>query len=113
MVSVDVKHHVYLVTGLQLLPQLSFKLVRRSDNKEVPIKYHAETAFTFHFVNCFEDEGQLVVDFCGYSSLDILDDLYLERLDSKGHITSLPMFRRYVLPLSLDQVGHLLAGTCR
>ncbi|KAL8620431.1 hypothetical protein ACOMHN_066742 [Nucella lapillus] len=83
--------------------ELIFRIVRRSDNQEVNIRFRAETAFTFHFVNCFEDEGQLVVDFAGYSDLDILDNLYLKNLDPHGLVPSKPYFRRYVLPLSLDQ----------
>ncbi|XP_076472517.1 retinal Mueller cells isomerohydrolase-like [Babylonia areolata] len=84
--------------------ELVFRVIRRSDNREVSAKYRAETAFTFHFVNCFEDQGQLVVDFVGYRDLDIIDDLYLHKLDPEGKVTSTPNFRRYVLPLSVDQV---------
>ena len=94
-------------------PQLVFRLVRRSDNEEVSIRYCADTAFTFHFINCFEDEGQLVVDFCGYSDLDIIDNFFVDRLDPENRVLSTPTFRRYVLPLVLEQVGHFVAGTCR
>lgn len=92
--------------GLELI----FRIVRRSDGKEVPIKFRAETAFTFHFVNCFEENGELVVDFVGFSNLDVLDSLYLERLDKTGVAGGHPTFRRYVLPLYVakDEAGKNL-----
>ncbi|XP_076472505.1 retinal Mueller cells isomerohydrolase-like [Babylonia areolata] len=84
--------------------ELVFRVIRRSDNREVSAKYRAEAAFTFHFVNCFEDQSQLVVDFTGYRDLDVIDELYLRNLDREGYARSTAHFRRYVLPLSVDQV---------
>nr|KAG5710076.1 hypothetical protein BaRGS_030152 [Batillaria attramentaria] len=83
--------------------ELIFHIVRRSDGREVPIKYRADTTFTFHFVNCFEENGELVVDFVGYSSLDVIDSLYVDRLDETGVASVHPIFRRYVLPLSVGK----------
>ncbi|XP_070183225.1 retinal Mueller cells isomerohydrolase-like [Littorina saxatilis] len=83
--------------------ELIFRLVSRQNNAETAIKYRAEPTFTFHFVNCYEDDEHkaLVVDFCGYSDLNIIDNLYLDNLDKEGIAHSVPTFRRYVLPLSI------------
>lgn len=81
--------------------QLIFRVVRQSDGKEVPIRFCTDPGFTFHFVNCYEDEGQLVVDFVGYDNLDIFEELYVDKLDEEGISRVDPCFRRYVLPLNL------------
>ncbi|KAK7501896.1 hypothetical protein BaRGS_00006982, partial [Batillaria attramentaria] len=52
-----------------------------------------------------EENGELVVDFVGYSSLDVIDSLYVDRLDETGVASVHPIFRRYVLPLSLRTQG--------
>ena len=97
LVSIDKDPHC--------LSQVIFRLISRHDNKEVPIKYRAATAFTFHFVNCHEEQGHLVVDFLGYSDFSVMDQLMVDDMSRSGMVNIvLPLFRRYVLPLSVDQV---------
>jgi carotenoid cleavage dioxygenase-like enzyme len=48
--------------------------------KEVEI----EKAFVFHFVNCFEEDNQLVVDYCGYNNAERINRLYLDDLKKRG-----------------------------
>ena len=41
-----------------------FHVIRRSDGKVLPTRYEADTFFTFHSVNMYEEDGNLVVDYC-------------------------------------------------
>lgn len=42
--------------------------------------YEAEPRFSFHHVNAFERDGELVLDMSAYDDATIVDSLYLERL---------------------------------
>lgn len=44
--------------------------------------YEAEPRFSFHHVNAFEREGELVIDMSAYDDATIVDSLYVERLRS-------------------------------
>ena len=42
--------------------------------------YETDPFFTFHHINSFERDGELVVDLCAYDDASIIDALYLDRL---------------------------------
>ena len=59
----------------------------------------AEAFFTFHQVNAFEDDGELVVDLVGFDDASIIDALYMDKLGSGVREASGGRLRRYRLPL--------------
>jgi carotenoid cleavage dioxygenase-like enzyme len=59
----------------------------------------AEALFTFHTVNAFEEEGELVVDLVAYDDASIIDDLLLDNLRENGSPMATGSLRRYRLAL--------------
>ncbi len=49
--------------------------------------YETEAFFSFHHVNAFERDGELVIDLCAYEDASIIDALYL---DEHGPAGALP-----------------------
>jgi beta,beta-carotene 9',10'-dioxygenase len=59
----------------------------------------AEAFFTFHQVNAFEEDGELVVDLVGFDDSSIIDSLYLDNLRGPRRAPPPSSLRRYRLPL--------------
>ncbi|XP_067679404.1 beta,beta-carotene 15,15'-dioxygenase-like [Haliotis asinina] len=79
-------------------------LTRRSDGEMVTTRYTADSFFCFHFINCYEENGHVVIDLCGYDRGEIVRDLYLasiKHIGSNKWINS--KVRRYVLPLDVEK----------
>jgi beta,beta-carotene 9',10'-dioxygenase len=60
--------------------------------------YETDPFFTFHHINAFERDGELVVDLCAYEDASIIDALYLDRLRAGGPLAP-PVPRRYTIDL--------------
>lgn len=72
--------------------------------------YEAEPFFTFHHVNAFERDGELVVDLSAYDDASVIDALYLEPLRAGDRSLPPPTARRYVIDLDGGRVtGERLA----
>ena len=56
-----------------------FTLIDRATGKAGPT-LTGEPCFSFHHVNAFERDGEVLVDLCAYDDHGIVEDLYLERL---------------------------------
>lgn len=91
-----------------------FRIISRSTGKEIQRKYFAPEFFTFHFSNCFESNGNIVIDLCAAEG-DVIHSLAFKNLDkdindsSKIRSNFVPM--RFVLPIDdLDnkEVGEEL-----
>ena len=65
--------------------------------------YETEPFFTFHHINSFERDGELVVDLCAYDDASIIDALYLDRVRTDGTLPAARP-RRYTLDLGSDEV---------
>jgi carotenoid cleavage dioxygenase-like enzyme len=66
--------------------------------------YETEPFFTFHHINSFERDGQLVVDLCAYEDASIIQALYLDQLREGAAIPPVRP-RRYTLDLEGGGVG--------
>jgi beta,beta-carotene 9',10'-dioxygenase len=75
-----------------------FLVVDREDGS-LRAAVDAEAFFTFHHVNAFEEDGELVVDLVAYDDPSIIDALYLDSLRGDGRPASPGFLRRYRLPL--------------
>ncbi|MDZ7702194.1 MAG: carotenoid oxygenase family protein [Halobacteriales archaeon] len=77
-----------------------FRLIDRDDGS-VTADLEAPPCFGFHHVNAFERDGRAVVDLVAFDGPEVLDQLYLDRLQ-----TGVPdlggELRRYELPLDAD-----------
>lgn len=83
---------------------LRFHIIDRRSGKLIKT-LKADPYFGFHHVNAFEQEGQIVCDLITYEGIDMLKDLYLERVKNKGaEITGL--FRRFYLEMDKEKVFH-------
>ena len=62
----------------------------------------------YHHVNAFEENGHVIFDVIGYDDASLYDMFYLKKQkdkpESKGW--SMPVYRRYALPLHVDSVRN-------
>jgi carotenoid cleavage dioxygenase-like enzyme len=66
---------------------------------ELRATVEADAFFTFHQVNAFEEDGELVVDLVAFDDASIIDALYLDKLRAGVREASAGHLRRYRLPL--------------
>lgn len=68
------------------------------DKRDGSLKtWTAEAFFTFHHINAFEQNGELVLDIAAYDDPALIEAFYLERLRAGGPVPA-SQFRRYRLP---------------
>ncbi|KAF2354965.1 Carotenoid oxygenase [Trinorchestia longiramus] len=79
-----------------------FRIMCRKTGEEVPIKVYAPGFFNFHYINCFEADGKLVVDLCAADD-NLIDYLKMDNLEKPSNDTSRKMCnvepRRYIIPV--------------
>ena len=78
-----------------------FRIVSRATGEEVDTKYFADGFFGFHFTNCYEIDGCIVIDIVANNN-DIISTLRMDNLKGnlkKPHKPSDSTPRRYVLPM--------------
>ncbi|XP_066275246.1 carotenoid-cleaving dioxygenase, mitochondrial-like [Branchiostoma lanceolatum] len=78
-----------------------FHVLEKESGKVIPTVYLSDSFFTFHHINTYEEDGQLVVDICCDDKGDGITALYLENLrGADGTLAdSIAEAKRYVLPL--------------
>jgi len=79
-----------------------FLLMNKHDGQLVA-RYEGEAMFSFHHVNAFEQDGEVVVDLAAYRDASSIQKFYLDRLRAEVQQDEAPSdgeFRRYRLPLS-------------
>jgi beta,beta-carotene 9',10'-dioxygenase len=82
-------------------------LVFDRENGELRGRYEAEPCFSFHHVNAFERNGELIVDMAAYEDATIVDSLYLERLRAEPPPPSaLARLWRYRIDLDRSKVDE-------
>lgn len=82
-----------------------FRVVRRSDGQVVKTVYDAPTFFTFHSINAYEENGQIVIDLCCFDDGAVVNQIWLENILNPSETFNKAMKavpRRFVLPLDVD-----------
>jgi carotenoid cleavage dioxygenase-like enzyme len=65
--------------------------------------FATEACFSFHHVNAYDDDGEVVVDLCAYDDPRVIEDLYLERLRA-GKPSATASLMRFRLDLARGSV---------
>jgi len=73
---------------------------------ELKATVETDAFFTFHQVNAFEEDGELVVDMVAFEDASIIDALYLDKLRAGAREAFAGRLRRYRLPLDGGRVEH-------
>ncbi|CAL4145028.1 unnamed protein product [Meganyctiphanes norvegica] len=101
--------HKSLLDAIVVTPDAPtrFRLVNRKDGKEVDCVFQADTFYTFHQINAYEEEGQVIVDIVAYEDADVIQSLWLENvLKPVGETQDYAMDglpQRYVLPMNYKE----------
>jgi beta,beta-carotene 9',10'-dioxygenase len=83
-----------------------FLLLDKQDGSLVG-RYKSEPFFSFHHVNAFERDDEVIVDLSAYPDPTIIQDFYLENLiGPKSRVISDGQLRRYRIPLSGTISGY-------
>jgi beta,beta-carotene 9',10'-dioxygenase len=67
-------------------------------------RYATEAFFTFHHVNAYEEDGEIVLDASASDDAGVIQDFYLDKLRSGQRPTSIPQLRRYRIPVGGGKV---------
>jgi beta,beta-carotene 9',10'-dioxygenase len=62
-------------------------------------RFETEAFFTFHHVNAFEENGEVVIDACADDDAEIINELYLDRLRGGIAPSATPQIRRFRISL--------------
>ncbi|XP_075974072.1 neither inactivation nor afterpotential B [Anticarsia gemmatalis] len=75
-----------LANSLQWFPEYETHIVllSRETGKEVK-RFRTETLFYLHIINCFEHNGNLVVDLCAYKDSKVIDGMYIHAIETMQH----------------------------
>jgi beta,beta-carotene 9',10'-dioxygenase len=74
-----------------------FTLIDRSSGR-AEARITGEPCFSFHHVNAFEQDGEVIVDMCAYPDAQIVEDLYLERLRAGKPVAEARLQRVRLVP---------------
>jgi len=85
-------------------------LVFERDGGRLRGAYDTEAFFTFHHINSFERDGDLVVDLCAYDDASIVDALYLDNLRTEPPARSMPVPPARPRRLRIDLEGGGVGG---
>jgi carotenoid cleavage dioxygenase-like enzyme len=85
-----------------------FYVMHKADGQVVRT-YKCKPFFTFHHINAYETDGEIIVDLSGYDDAALIHELYLKNLrgESGGRLTP-GQFRRYHLPEQGDTADYEL-----
>ncbi|XP_067396245.1 beta,beta-carotene 15,15'-dioxygenase isoform X2 [Emydura macquarii macquarii] len=82
-------------------------LIDKKTKKERSTKIYTDAMVLFHHVNAYEEDGHVVVDVISYSDNSLYEMFYLknltEDLEKNTKLTSMPVCKRFVVPLGFDK----------
>jgi carotenoid cleavage dioxygenase-like enzyme len=83
-----------------------FYVASLTDGKVHPVVYESDAFFTFHHINTYEEDGQIVVDVAAYDTGDIVLKMENDRVNEKSNTCSEATARRFVLPLNVSTASE-------
>jgi carotenoid cleavage dioxygenase-like enzyme len=77
-----------------------FHVASLTDGKVHPVVYESDPFFTFHHINTYEEDGQIVVDVASYDKGDfVLENDFVNKTSNTANEATA---RRFVLPLNVS-----------
>lgn len=106
-----INHFKLLLTGSAFVDNLfwqpdhgtTFLVIDKTSGKLVG-KFNCEPFIAFHHINCYEEEGNIIVDVASYEDSSIIKSLYLDKLRQGDFLLPTPQIQRYYLELSNNRV---------
>ncbi|CAL1598045.1 unnamed protein product [Knipowitschia caucasica] len=87
-----------------------FHVVNRHTGKRLSTKFFGVAMVTFHHINAYEEQEQLVMDLVSYKDSNLYEMFYIDnmrqepgQLEEANKAYSAPVCSRYVLPLNIHQ----------
>ncbi|HEX5225950.1 MAG TPA: carotenoid oxygenase family protein [Solirubrobacteraceae bacterium] len=74
-------------------------------------RFQTDACFSFHHVNAFERDGEVLVDMCVYPDAKVISDLYLDRLRDGATISPAALTRYRLRPADGSLRASTLADT--
>ncbi|CAG7834109.1 unnamed protein product, partial [Allacma fusca] len=78
-----------------------FYVASLTDGKVHPVVYESDPFFTFHHINAYEEDGQIIVDVAAYDRGDVVMNLENKRINELSNTANEATARRFVLPLNV------------
>lgn len=82
-------------------------IVDKRTKKTLSTKFYTDCMVVYHHVNAYEEDNHIVFDVIGYKDNSLYDMFYLanlnENFDEKNVLTSVPLCKRFVIPLQHDK----------
>jgi carotenoid cleavage dioxygenase-like enzyme len=75
-----------------------FYITPKDTGKTEPLIYETDNLFTFHHINAYEEDGNLIVDVAAYDNAKFVNDINVK---TKSEGLKGASARRYILPLSV------------
>lgn len=101
----NIIHRKAFMKAMQWMDETTrFRVVRRSDGKVLKTVYEADTFFTFHTTNAYEEDDHLVLDLCSFDDGAVVNQVWLENILNPTETFNKALqarARRYVLPLNV------------
>ncbi|KAJ6616396.1 Beta,beta-carotene 15,15'-dioxygenase, partial [Pseudolycoriella hygida] len=79
-----------------------FHVASLTDGKIHPISYESDAFFTFHHINAYEEDDQIVVDVAAYDRGDVVMSLESSKVKKTSTTANEATARRFVLPLKVS-----------
>ena len=80
----------------------------------MPTKFYTDPMVVFHHVNAYEEDGCLLFDVVAYEDSSLYQLFYLanlnQDLEEHSRLTSVPVLRRFAVPLHAAQVTRERGG---
>jgi len=86
---------------------MHFIVIDKKTGDRWPVKYFAPHGFVLHFVNCYEEDGHIVVDVAQFEDGKVIKSAFVESMNNiicgaEGAHSIEAQYARYILPLDVS-----------
>ncbi|CAL4124699.1 unnamed protein product [Meganyctiphanes norvegica] len=90
-------------------------LISRKTWKPIKTRYVSDPFFFMHIVNCYEEDGHIILDIPMYKDSTILHNMFIDKIQAQSGINEpefvesfQPHLRRLVIPVNTEGKGNLV-----